>query len=147
MLLHLDTLIDRIALALRWLVLLATLLVATHAGGAVAPETIRDLALGEGDERARAIAAIVASGDPSALPLLQSMQDGDVKTAGDNRVYLIKGEEAVDLLTGKTVKPVPDNLDDLVINNRLRRELGMAIAALRLPSGDRASRRAAAKEL
>src|SRR5204862_93965 len=79
--------------------------------------------------------------------LLQAMQDGDVKTAGEDRVYLIKGEEAVDLLTGKTVKPAPDNVDDVVVNNRLRRELGMAIAALRLPSGDRASRLAAAKEL
>src|SRR5947209_3815331 len=130
--LHLDTLIDRFGIALRWLATLAVLVVATHAGGAVTPETIHDLALGEGDARASAIAAIVASGDPSALSLLQSMQDGDVKTTGDDRVYLIKGEEAVDLLTGKTVKPVPDNLDDLVINNRLRRELGMAIAALRL---------------
>src|SRR3989440_7755291 len=114
---------------------------------AIVPETIRDLALGEGDARASAIAAIVASGDPSALSLLQSMQDGDVKTAGDQRVYLIKGEEAVDLLTGKTVKPVPDNLDDLVINNRLRRELGMAIAALRLSSPARAARLASVREL
>src|SRR5437762_375633 len=114
---------------------------------AIVPETIRDLALGEGDARASAIASIVASGDPSALSLLQAMQDGDVKTAGEDRVYLIKGEEAVDLLTGKTVKPAPDNVDDVVVNNRLRRELGMAIAALRLPSGDRASRLAAAKEL
>src|SRR5216110_2885778 len=147
MLLYLDTLIDRVAVASRWLVLLAMLLVATHAGGAVNPETVRDLALGEGDARASAIAAIVASGDPSALSLLQSMQDGDVKTVGDDRVYLIKGEEAVDLLTGKTVKPAPDNLDDLVINNRLRRELGMAIAALRLSFPERAARLAAAREL
>src|SRR5207244_12832495 len=66
---------------------------------------------------------------------------------GADPVYLIKGEEAVDLLTGKTVKPVPDNLDDLVINNRLRRELGMAIAALRLSSTERAARLAAAREL
>ena len=64
--LHLDTLIDRVAVASRWLVRLAMLLVATHAGGAVNPETVRDLALGEGDARATAIAAIVASGDPSA---------------------------------------------------------------------------------
>jgi len=114
---------------------------------AIAPEIVNDLALGESDARARAIAAIVASGEKSALPLLQAMQDGDVKTAGDERVYLIKGEEAVDLLTGKTVRPVPDNLDDLVVNNRLRRELGSAIAALKLSSADRGVRLAAAKEL
>ena len=137
----------RTVVALPWLAALAILTVATLARGAVSPETIRDLALGEGDARATAIAAIVASGDPSALSLLQSMQDGDVKIVGDDRVYLIKGEAAVDLLTGKTVKPVPDNLDDLVINNRLRRELGMAIAALRLSFPERAARLAAAREL
>src|SRR5438477_1839557 len=114
---------------------------------AIVPETIRDLALGESDARASAIASIVASGDPSALSLLQAMQDGDIKTAGEDRVYLTKGEETVDLLTGKTIKPSPDNLDDVVVNNRLRRELGMAIAALRISSGDRASRLAAARAL
>ncbi|HEY3179375.1 MAG TPA: urea ABC transporter permease subunit UrtB [Casimicrobiaceae bacterium] len=137
----------RIVAALRLVALLAAMAWVTHAGGTVTPETIRDLALGEGDARAQAIGAIVASGDTSALSLLQSMQDGDVKTAGDDRVYLIKGEEAVDLLTGKTVKPAPDNLDDVVINNRLRRELGMAIAALKLSFPERAARLAAAREL
>src|SRR5689334_15342307 len=95
----------------RCLCVVFTLLAPAFASAAaVAPETIRDLALGESDARANAIAAIVASGDPAALPLLQAMLDGDVKTAGDERVYLIKPDEAVDLLTGKTVKPPPDNL-------------------------------------
>src|SRR6058998_2914109 len=80
------------------------LLFSASAFAAIAPETIRDLVLGEGDARASAIASIVASDDPSALSLLQAMQSGDVKTAGDERVYLIKGDEAVDFLTGKTVK-------------------------------------------
>src|SRR5438552_463234 len=123
------------------------LLLPASAFAAIAPETIRDLALGEGDARESAIASIVASGDPSAQSLLQAMQGGEVKTVGDDRVYLIKGDEAVDLLAGKTVKPVPDNLEDVVVNNRLRRELGMAIAALKLASGDRTARLAAAKEL
>ena len=135
-----------IAVVLRCFVL-ATWLITTHASGALPPETIHDLALGEGDARAGAIATIVASGDSSALPVLQAMQDGDVKTAGDDRVYWLKGEDAVDLLTGKTVKPAPDNLDDVVINNRLRRELGMAIAALKLSSPDRGVRLNSAKEL
>ena len=123
-----------------------TVFLSAHAA-TIAPEIVKDLALGEGDARAKAIATIVSSGDPAAQSLLQAMQDGDVKTAGDERVYLIKGEEAVDLLTGKTVKPAPDNLDDVVVNNRLRRELGMAIAALKLSSSERDVRLAAAKEL
>jgi len=114
---------------------------------AVAPETIRDLAFGEGDVRAKAIAAIVASGDAAGLALLQAVQAGDVKTVGEDRVLLIKGDEATDLLTGSAVKPLPDNLDDVVVNNRFRRELGTGIAALRLTSPERATRLAAAKEL
>ena len=113
----------------------------------IAPETVRDLALGESDARANAIGAIVASGDPAAVSLLQSLLAGDVKTVGDDRVFLIKADEAVDLLTGKVVKPAPDNLDDVVVNNRMRRELGTAIAALKLTSDDRGARLAAAKEL
>jgi predicted cobalt transporter CbtA len=63
------TIAFRTVVALRWLTTLAVLIVATHAVGAVTPETIHDLALGEGDARATAIAAIVTSGDPSALSL------------------------------------------------------------------------------
>src|SRR5690349_20075737 len=129
------------------LALFAVIVFPSVHAAAIAPETVKNLALGESDARASAIAAIVASGDPAALSLLQAMQDGDVKTAGDEAVYPIKGCEAVDLLTGKALKPVTGKLDDVVVNNRLRRELGMAIAALRLSSGDRGARLAAAKEL
>ena len=41
------TTLFRIAIAPRWIVMFATFFVAAHAGGAVSPETIRDLALGE----------------------------------------------------------------------------------------------------
>jgi urea transport system permease protein len=131
---------------LRWLAV-AAIVGWTAQAGAVAPETIRDLAFGDGDARDKAIAAVVASGDAQALPLLQAVLDGDVKTAGDDRVFLVKGDAATDLLTGKAVIPVPDNLDDIVVNNRLRRELGTAIAALKLSATDRPTRLAAAKEL
>src|SRR5881394_2440971 len=82
---HLDTLKARIAAALRGLVVMAVACSATLAAAAIAPETIRDLAFGESDARGKAIAAIVASGDASALPLLQAVLDGDVKTAGEDR--------------------------------------------------------------
>ncbi|HEY5862911.1 MAG TPA: urea ABC transporter permease subunit UrtB, partial [Casimicrobiaceae bacterium] len=137
----------RIAAGLRRLAAVAALVWATQAGAAIAPETIRDLAFGESDARGKAIAAIVASGDAQALPLLQAVLDGEIKTAGEDRVLQVKGDAATDLLTGKSVTPVPDNLDDLVVNNRMRRELGTALAALKLATPDRATRLAAAKEL
>jgi urea transport system permease protein len=143
----LNSLAARAAVSLRWLAVLAVVISATQLRAAVPPETIRDLAFGESDARTKAIAAIVGSGDTGALSLLQAVQDGDVKTAGDDRVLQVKGGEVTDLLTGKTVSPALDSLDDLVVNNRFRRELGTAIAALKLTSADRATRLVAAKEL
>ncbi len=79
--------------------------------------------------------------------MLQALLDGDVKTAGDDRALVVKDDTATDYGTGATVQPVPDTLDDVVVNNRFRRTLTGAIAALRLASPDRAERAAAAKEL
>ena len=81
-----------------------------------------------------------------ALPLLQALLDGEVQTAGEV-VLQIKGDAAIDLATGKSVRPLPEPREDVVLNNRVRRELATAIAALRLTSDDRATRLAAAKEL
>ncbi len=42
---------------------------------ALPPELVHDLALGENEEKVKAIAALVASGDAGALPLLQSLAE------------------------------------------------------------------------
>ena len=49
--------------------------------------------------------------------------------------------------SGKVVKPLPEGLEDVVINNRVRKEITTAIAALKLASPDKALRLAAAREL
>ena len=76
---------------------------------------------GDGDERIAAIAALVAEGDPKAIDLLQSAAGGEIE------------------LDGKKV--------EVMVNNRLRREIEGALSALRLLSPDRAARMAAAKSL
>src|SRR6516164_1789425 len=119
----------------------------TAAAFAVAPDVIRDLAFGDADQKDKALGTIVQSGDAQAIPILRALTDGDVKAVGEERVLLVKDDAATDLLTGQAVKPLPDNLDDVVVNNRYRRALGSAIAALKLASPDRAVRAAAAKEL
>ena len=128
----------------------AALLWAAFAGdcGAltVAPEIARDLALGENDAKVQAIAALTAKGGADALAVLQALADGEVQTAGE-RVLWIKGGKAIDLATGGDVMPVPENRDDVVLNNRVRRELATAIAALKLTAPEREVRLAAAKEL
>ncbi len=108
--------------------------------------TVEKLAFGESDEQVAAIAALVAEGDERAAALLQAFADGEVQTAG-KRVLIVKGENATDALTGAKLVPLPAEREDVSVNNRLRRELGTALAALRLVSPDRAMRLAAAKEL
>ena len=46
--------------------------------------------------KAKAIGALVADGDPAALPLLQAMIDGEVQTVGEDRVLIVKGDTATD---------------------------------------------------
>ena len=75
---------------------------------------------------AKAIGALVASGDAAALPLLQAMIDGEVQTVGDKTVLIVKGDKAIDAATGQAVSPLPENRDDVVVNNRLRRKLATA---------------------
>ncbi len=106
-----------------------------------------DLALGDATARDVALAAVVKAGDASLVPLLQAFIDGDVKVAAEDRVLLIRDDRAFDLSTGEAVAPVPDALDDVIVNNRFRGLLGSTIAALQLASPDHATRAAAAKAL
>jgi urea transport system permease protein len=124
-----------------------TVLLVTSAMAAIAPQTVRDLAFGESDAKIAAISALTTSGDPQALSLLQALLDGNVQTVGEDQVLLIQGDSATDLLTGKAVSPLPASRDDVIVNNRVRRELGIAIAALKLSSPQRSTRLEAAKEL
>jgi len=108
--------------------------------------TVNKLGFGDGDEKIAAIAALVTEGDPAAAALLQAAMDGELQVAG-KQVLVVKGEEAADAASGAKVSPLPEDREDVIFNNRLRRELGGALAALRLISPDRAIRLAAAKEL
>ncbi|MFO1323065.1 MAG: urea ABC transporter permease subunit UrtB [Burkholderiales bacterium] len=131
---------------LHWL---AALVLAVVAGAAAALPTnvVHDLAFGESDEKAKAVGALIAGGDPAALPLLQAMMDGEMQTVGDKTVLIVSGDKAVDATTGRAVAPLPENREDVVVNNRLRRTLATGIAAFKLVSPDRDVRLAAAKEL
>ena len=78
--------------------------------------------------------------------ILQSFLAGEVQVAGE-QVLLIKDGTATDLATGGKVDPIPESLDDVIINNRVRRELTLAIATLKLTAPDRSVRLDAAKAL
>ena len=117
------------------------------AAAAVAPDTVRALAFGDADAKDHALATLIDGKDLGAIPLLQAFLDGDVKAVGEERVLIVRDGKATDPTSGAAVTPIPENLDDVVVNNRLRRTIGTVIAALKLASPDRATRANAAKEL
>ena len=135
--------IARHLLALFALLALATLAVPA---AAITQELAEKLATGESDEKSAAIGELLAAGDASAAKLFQSLLDDEVQFAG-KRVLIVKGDAATDAASGKSVSPLPSEREDVLVNNRLRRELSSALAALKLTSQNRESRLAAAKAL
>jgi len=113
---------------------------------AIDKAAVEKLAFGEADERSAAIAALLAEGDPRAAALLQAVSEGEVQTAG-KRILIVAGEAGIDAVTGEKVAPLPAEREDVVANNRLRREIEGALAAFKLLSPERATRLAAAKAL
>jgi urea transport system permease protein len=109
-------------------------------------DAVRKLATGDSDERTTAIAALLAEGDARARDVMQALTNSELFVAGE-RILIVRGEQATDALTGETVTPVPEPREEVGINNRLRRELGGAIAALDLVSPDTKRRRAAVDAL
>ena len=111
---------------------------------------VEKLAFGEAEERTAAIGALVAEADPRAVALLTSLSEGELQTVegkSGKRVLIVKGGEATDAVTGEKLAAVPEGAEDVVANNRLRREIEGALAAFKLLSPERAARLEAAKQL
>jgi len=122
--------------------LLLWMALAASQAHALDQDAVRKLATGDSEERTTAIAALVAEGDPRARDIMQALSDSELYTAGD-RILIVKGDGATDALTGDNVSPIPEPKEEVGINNRVRRELGAAIAALNLLAPDIKQRRAA----
>ena len=82
---------------------------------------VEKLASDDNDVKIEGIQALVAEGDPAAIPVLQRLAEGQVE------------------LDGKVI--------EVIANNRIRAAVGDALAGLRLVSPERAARLAAAAEL
>ncbi|MCG6873584.1 MAG: urea ABC transporter permease subunit UrtB [Betaproteobacteria bacterium] len=133
---------------LRNLCLMLIVATAAYAPAAAAIDraVVEKLAFGDTSEKLEAIAVLVTEGDPRAAPVLAALADGELQTA-EKRVLIVKGDRATDAVTGEAVAPLPAGREDVVANNRLRREIGSALAALRVRAPDRDVRLAAAREL
>ncbi len=126
--------------------LLALLLVALCAPAWAALDQALLVQLGaeDSDARVEAIRKLVATEDPRAVVVLQALGDDALALVEDGkRAVIVADGNLSDAATGAAIGPAPANLE----TNRMRGEIGAALAALKLGSPDRAVRLAAAKEL
>ena len=129
---------------IRCLLFTATLLIAGHAHSITA-EQAKGIATGESDSRVEALNKALASADDKTAAFLQALLDDAVKTTAD-KVFVIKDGKGFDPVTGAEV-PVPEAVEDVINNNRMRGELESALAGLKLFSKDESARRAGIKTL
>jgi urea transport system permease protein len=115
------------------------------AAHALTQDEARAIAAGDNDDRIAALHKVLASGDPALAPFVQALRDDAVKVAPD-RVLVLRDGQAFDAATGAAAA-VPEGAEDVVNNNRMRRELDAALAAVRLFSPDREQRAAAIARL
>ena len=102
------------------------------------PELAGKIASGDSDERISALNQAVAAADASLVPFVQALLDDAVKTAG-GKAYIVRDGKTVEAATGAAAT-LPADAQDVVNNNRMRRELETAVAALGLVSTDRTAR-------
>ena len=119
---------------------------ASTAHAALAPELVKQLAAEDADQKIIAIKQLALTADADAKRVLQAMADDALYLQGEKLIRK-EGERAFDAATGQEISPVPEALDSLIINNRVRSELATTLAVLKLFEPSRAVRLAAAKEL
>jgi urea transport system permease protein len=118
---------------------------AMAAAQALTAEQAARIAAGDNDERIAALGEAVARGDAQLAPFVQAIIADEVKVSG-GRAYIVRDGKATDAVTGAPAT-LPDDAEDVVNNNRMRRELEAALASIRLFSPDRARRAQAIAEL
>jgi urea transport system permease protein len=94
-----------------------------------------------------AIDAVVASGDPRALDIIQALQDGRlVFDPNSNQVFIKDQDRLVEAATGHAAPGVNDaDLKPVRLNNRLRRAVDAALGGLNLLASDPSKRLAGAQ--
>lgn len=114
---------------------------------ALESDLLKNLATGENDEKIAAINQLVATEHPAALPVLQALKNGELYVTDKGAMVIVKDEGTVDALTQQAINPTPENIEAIMLNNRIRGALDTALAILDLQSIDKVKRLSAANEL
>jgi urea transport system permease protein len=140
-----------IARLLPTLLLLATLVAGTS-GAAAADDfaaLVDKLAGASFAEKERAIFALGQLGDERAVAVLRALASDQLRSGPDNRIVIVAAAggttKYIDATSGEELSALePAGLSRIIVNNRLRGSIEVALAALTLFSPDRDTRLAAA---
>jgi urea transport system permease protein len=105
------------------------------------------LARGGDAAKGEVIEAAIAAADLQAIPALRALLEGNLYLEEGGRALIARGGGWVDAGTSQPASPADEEPVKVTINNRIRRSLERALAALRLASPAAADRLAAAQEL
>src|SRR5450830_2146458 len=128
------------------LLVVVCLFLSSLAQAAISPELLKPLAADDSDARVAAVAQIAALATPEAAKVLQALQDDGLYAGPDGKVYVVDGEQAYDPAIGQSV-PLPDGIDCVMVNNRLRAAVAGALSGLQLLAPQRTVRLTAAQAL
>ncbi len=110
-------------------------------------ELLKGLAAEENDEKIAAISKLTELGDVAAIAPLQALFDGSLYVSSQGKLIIVRDDNALDVVSAKPITPIPEDITSIDINNRVRRELSSALAALKLAAPERAVRLSSAKQL
>ena len=128
-------------------VVLAQCVLAAGAAWALDPEVVKKLGSDETAIKLEAVDALAKAADPTALPVLEALRDGNLDVTPGGRVLIVEGSTAKDAATGEVLPQVPGDAEAVVVNNRIRGALDSALSAFALFSADREKRLKAAREM
>src|SRR5882672_4793442 len=142
-----DPLSSPVTSALRPLVALLVVALLAFAPNAWAldADVVKKLASEDASAKLGAIAQLASAADPAALPVLEALRDGTLNVAPDGRIVILEGQVAKDAATGEALASIPEGLEPVGLNNRVRGALQSALSAFALFSQDRETRLKAAR--
>jgi urea transport system permease protein len=132
---------------LRLAAALALLLAFVPPAKALDASALEKLTGDDAGARQEAVAAALARGDVQALPVLQALLEGRLFLTSEKKAVIAQGDGLLDAATLQPARPAADALEKVPINNRTRRGLERAVAALQLFAPAAATRLAAARGL
>ena len=125
------------------LTLLGALCLQTSAFAAV---SWRDLAVGETDTRVAALQQALLEADPRLPQFVQALLDDKVRVSPAG-VWVLDADDAARDFAADKPSPLPPDAEEVSTNNRMRGELGVALAVLQLRSPQLAQREQAVQVL